>query len=111
MRVPVCIFITTHSRGFVLVAMFFDEHSNSTKLCRIAGSETSSTAMTFTLRFLVQNPDKLIKLREELDLAAASNAPGTLPSYDQVRSIPYLTGCINESFAFALSPPLGFLER
>lgn len=66
-------------------------------LCRIAGSETSSTAMTFTLMFLVQNQDKLAKLREELDLATASNAPGTLPSYDQVRNLPYLTGCINES--------------
>jgi len=53
--------------------------------------------MTFTLMFLVQNPDKLAKLREELDLATASNAPGMLPSYDQVRNLPYLTGCINES--------------
>lgn len=53
--------------------------------------------MTFTLMFLVQNPDKLVKLREELDLATASNAPGLLPSYDQVRNLPYLTGCINES--------------
>ncbi|KAF9388849.1 hypothetical protein CPB97_000297, partial [Podila verticillata] len=58
----------------------------------IAGSETSSTAMTFTLMFLVQNPDKLAKLREELDLATVSNTPGTLPSYDQVRNLPYLTG-------------------
>ncbi|KAG0328769.1 hypothetical protein BG000_000317 [Podila horticola] len=63
----------------------------------IAGSETSSTAMTFTLVFLVQNQDKLTKLREELDLAAANNAPGALPTYEQVRNLPYLTGCINES--------------
>ncbi|KAF9293927.1 hypothetical protein BGZ74_011493 [Mortierella antarctica] len=63
----------------------------------IAGLEASSTAMTFTLLFLVQNQDKLAKLREELDLATASNAPRTLPSYDQVRNLPYLTGCINES--------------
>ncbi|KAG0340388.1 hypothetical protein BG004_006423 [Podila humilis] len=63
----------------------------------IAGSETSSTAMTFTLMFLVQNQDKLAKLREELDLATACNAPGILPTYDQVRNLPYLTGCINES--------------
>ncbi|KAG0358601.1 cytochrome P450 [Gamsiella multidivaricata] len=63
----------------------------------IAGSETSSTAITFTLMFLVKNPDKLAKLREELDLATASNLNGTLPAYDQVRNLPYLTGCINES--------------
>ncbi|KAF9101684.1 hypothetical protein BGX29_005355 [Mortierella sp. GBA35] len=63
----------------------------------IAGSETSSTAMTFTTMYLVRNPDKLAKLREELDLATASNTPGALPTFDQVRNLPYLTGCINES--------------
>ncbi|KAG0304428.1 hypothetical protein BGZ98_005520 [Dissophora globulifera] len=63
----------------------------------IAGSETSSTALTFTLMYLVKNPDKLVKLREELYLATASNAPGMLPSYDQIRNLPYLNGCINES--------------
>ncbi|KAG0048955.1 hypothetical protein BGZ83_006165 [Gryganskiella cystojenkinii] len=63
----------------------------------IAGSETSSTAMTFTLMYLVENADKLAKLRQELDMAAASNTWGDIPSYDQVRNLPYLTGCINES--------------
>ncbi|KAF9586756.1 hypothetical protein BGW38_000007 [Lunasporangiospora selenospora] len=63
----------------------------------IAGSETSSTAMTFTLMFLVKNPDKLAKLREEIDLATASNDKGAIPAYDQLRNLPYLTGCINES--------------
>ncbi|KAF9919421.1 hypothetical protein FBU30_011040 [Linnemannia zychae] len=63
----------------------------------IAGSETSSTAMTCTFMYLVRNPDKLTKLREELDNATATNAPGTLPTYDQIRNLPYLNGCINES--------------
>ncbi|KAK3815001.1 MAG: cytochrome P450 [Benniella sp.] len=63
----------------------------------IAGSETSSTAITFTLMYLVKNPDKLAKLREELDLATASNPYGVLPTYEQVRNLPYLTGCIHES--------------
>lgn len=66
-------------------------------LYRVAGSETSSTALTFTLMYLVKNTEKLAKLQEELDLATASNAPGVLPSYDQVRNLPYLTGCINEA--------------
>lgn len=64
---------------------------------RIAGSETSSTAMTHTLMYLVQNPKALKRLREELDQATASNPPGALPTYDQVRNLPYLTACINES--------------
>ncbi|KAF9369275.1 hypothetical protein CPB97_003724, partial [Podila verticillata] len=54
-------------------------------------------ALTFTLMYMVKNTDKLAKLREELDLATANNAPGVLPSYDQVRNLPYLTGCINEA--------------
>ncbi|KAI1320820.1 hypothetical protein EDD11_009777 [Mortierella claussenii] len=47
--------------------------------------------------FLIKDPKKLVKLREELDLATAGNPYGTLPTYDQVRNLPYLTGCINES--------------
>ncbi|KAG0360685.1 hypothetical protein BG005_010151 [Podila minutissima] len=62
-----------------------------------AGSDTSSTAMTHTLMFLVKNPETLAKLREEMDLATAGNPKGFLPSYDQVRGLEYLTACINES--------------
>ncbi|KAF9947321.1 hypothetical protein BGZ65_008911, partial [Modicella reniformis] len=63
----------------------------------IAGSETSSTAMTHTLMYLVKNPKTLKRLREELDQATANNLPGAIPVYDQVRNLPYLTACINES--------------
>ncbi|KAG0048105.1 hypothetical protein BGZ83_006899 [Gryganskiella cystojenkinii] len=63
----------------------------------IAGSETSSTAMTNTLMYLVKNPRTLNKLVRELDQATANNAIGALPTYDQVRNLPYLTACINES--------------
>ncbi|KAF9934226.1 hypothetical protein FBU30_002919 [Linnemannia zychae] len=63
----------------------------------IAGSETSSTAITVALMYLVKYPKTLRRLREELDQATASNPPDTLPTYDQVRKLPYLTACINES--------------
>ncbi|KAF9969359.1 hypothetical protein BGZ65_012004, partial [Modicella reniformis] len=63
----------------------------------VAGSETSSTAMTHTLMYLVNNPKALKRLREELDQATVNNPPGALPTYDQVRNLPYLTACINES--------------
>ncbi|KAF9996980.1 hypothetical protein BGZ80_005892 [Entomortierella chlamydospora] len=63
----------------------------------IAGSETSSTAMTNTLMYLVENPSTLKKLRNELDQATASNPQGASPLYDQIRHLPYLTACINES--------------
>jgi cytochrome P450 len=64
---------------------------------RIAGSETSSTAMTHTLMYLVENPRTLKRLCEELDQATACSPPGSVPRYDQVRNLPYLTACINES--------------
>ncbi|KAK3835372.1 MAG: cytochrome P450 [Linnemannia elongata] len=63
----------------------------------IAGSETSSTAITVALMYLVKHPKALRRLREELDQATASNPTGALPTYDQVRKLTYLTACINES--------------
>ncbi|KAF9202132.1 hypothetical protein BGZ49_007669 [Haplosporangium sp. Z 27] len=63
----------------------------------IAGSETSSTAMTNTLMYLVENPSTLMKLRQELEQATASNPEDALPMYDQIRNLRYLTACINES--------------
>ncbi|KAG0256656.1 hypothetical protein BG011_004383 [Mortierella polycephala] len=63
----------------------------------IAGSETSSTALTNTLIFLVRNPKALRRLREELDQATACNPEDALPTYDQIRNLPYLTACLNES--------------
>ncbi|KAF9907196.1 hypothetical protein BX616_000506 [Lobosporangium transversale] len=63
----------------------------------IAGSETSSTTITNTLMYLLKNPKTLERLREEIDQATANNSAGALPSYDQIRNLPYLTACINES--------------
>ncbi|ORZ04881.1 cytochrome P450 [Lobosporangium transversale] len=75
----------------------------------VAGADTSSIIMTFTLMFLVKHPDKLIKLRSELDFATATNPCGSLPTYEQIRKLPYLTGCINESMR--LRPPALSIPR
>ena len=53
--------------------------------------------MTNTLMYLVKNPRTLNRLVRELDQATANNPIGELPTYDQVRNLPYLTACINES--------------
>ncbi|KAF9925204.1 hypothetical protein BGZ67_008852 [Mortierella alpina] len=73
----------------------------------VGGSETSSTTMTYALMFLVEDHGKLIKLREELDLATANNAPGAIPSYDQIRNLPYLTGCVNEALRLRAAAAVG----
>jgi cytochrome P450 len=39
----------------------------------------------------------MVRLYEELAQATISNPKGSLPTYDQIRSLPYLTACINES--------------
>ncbi|ORZ04879.1 cytochrome P450 [Lobosporangium transversale] len=73
----------------------------------IGGADTSSIIMTFTLMFLVKHPDKLSKLRSELDFATATNPYGSLPTYEQIRKLPYLTGCINESMRLNPTITLG----
>lgn len=74
---------------------------------RLGGSATVATPLTTTLMYLVENPDKLAKLKEELDAATATNAVGELPSWDQIRGLPYLTGCINECLRLRPSPAVG----
>lgn len=53
--------------------------------------------MTNTLMYLVKNLRTLKKLVQELDEATVSNPPGAIPTYDQIKNLPYLTACINES--------------
>ncbi|KAG0269390.1 hypothetical protein DFQ27_003718 [Actinomortierella ambigua] len=64
----------------------------------IAGSETTSTALTWALLYLVKHQDKLKRLREEIDGATSGNPSNQLPKLEQVRKLPYLDAVLNESF-------------
>lgn len=66
-----------------------------------AGSDTTATAMTHCLYFLIRHPRVLAKLREELD--AALGAQTTAARYEQVKDLRYLRACIDE--AMRLRPP------
>jgi len=57
----------------------------------LAGSETTATALSWALYDLGSNPDKLEKLREELDALGANPEPEILGTS------PYLTACCNET--------------
>lgn len=58
--------------------------------------------------YLVKNPDKLQRLREELDQHLSHEE--TVPSYAAVKKIAYLRACLDESLR--LSPPVSFgLQR
>ncbi len=66
-----------------------------TKETRIAGSDTTSTTATFTLLLLVNNPDKLKKAIQELDVSfPAKDDPIT---FAKTQDLPYLNAVINES--------------
>lgn len=66
-----------------------------------SGSETSATALTGTLQYLLRNPEKMEKLQREIR--------GSLRSAEEVRSIqhtanlPYLTAVLQEGLR--LCPP------
>ncbi|OAP60976.1 hypothetical protein AYL99_05980 [Fonsecaea erecta] len=74
-----------------------------------AGSDTTAIALTHVLYYLLKNPDKLEKLRKELDHYLIQRE-AIAPSYGAVKDLPYLRACLDESLR--LSPPVAFgLER
>jgi len=66
-----------------------------------AGSDTTATAMTHCLYYLIRNPPVLKKLREEVD--AVLGGQDTAARYEQVKDLKYLRACIDE--ALRLRPP------
>ncbi|OQD74411.1 hypothetical protein PENDEC_c011G04881 [Penicillium decumbens] len=66
-----------------------------------AGSDTTATAMTHCLYYLIRNPPVLKKLREEVD--AVLGGQDTAARYEQVKDLKYQRACIDE--ALRLRPP------
>jgi len=70
-------------------------------------SDTTATAMTATMFHLLQNPESLTKLQQELE---TSNLSRPIPTFAQVSRLPYLHATIREGMR--LFPPLSHpLER
>lgn len=65
----------------------------------IAGSDTTAISLRAIFYNLLKNPDKLSKLRAELDEAAKRSraSDNDLLSWNEVRELPYLSAVINES--------------
>lgn len=73
-----------------------------------AGSENVEISITNTIYYLVRNPRTATALREELD--AYCDSSNLIPAYEEIKDLPYLRGCIDESLR--LSPALpGGLPR
>lgn len=67
-----------------------------------AGSDTTATAMTNILYLLIKHDSVRRKLLHELD--GVLDEKEVIPTYDQVKDLPYLRACVDE--ALRLRPPL-----
>ncbi|MCH5644901.1 cytochrome P450 [Gordonia sp. ABSL49_1] len=62
----------------------------------VAGHETTSGALSFTLYFLATNPDCLRRAQEEAD-AILGDDPDAEPTFDQVSKFRHIRRCLDES--------------
>lgn len=65
-------------------------------LMLLAGYETTSTGLAFTLHLLAKNPEKQEKLRQEI-VGAITGDESMEELYTKVMSLKYLDLCIKES--------------
>ncbi|KAF4287969.1 hypothetical protein KXW19_002344 [Aspergillus fumigatus] len=77
----------------------------------ISGSSSTSNSIASTMKLLIEHPEKMRKLQEEVDSVMATqleDSPDgdtpTVASYDQIKSLPYLRAVIDESLR--LYPPI-----
>ncbi|XP_078377062.1 cytochrome P450 3A24-like [Oculina patagonica] len=84
-----------------------DEIVHQSIIFLLAGYETSSNTLSFTVYYLALNPDVQDKLRTEIKEAMESNAKK--PLYDVVQNMEYLDCVIKESQR--LCPPGAFPNR
>lgn len=73
----------------------------------VAGQQTTSSVVAFTLYMLALNPEVQEKLREEVDLCVAKH--GEYPAMEIVVKLEYLHGVISE--ILRMYPPASRLER
>lgn len=69
-----------------------------------AGSDTTAIALNHIMFNLLRHPQVLEKLRQELKEALDEDCP--VAKYDQVKNLPYLRACLDESLR--LLPPVSF---
>ncbi|KAM0949494.1 putative carotene epsilon-hydroxylase [Dioscorea sansibarensis] len=68
----------------------------------VAGHETTSSVLTWTLYLLSKDPSALSRAQQEV----GSVLQGRLPRYDDVKELKYLTRCIYESMRLYPHPPV-----
>ncbi|KAK9350003.1 cytochrome P450 [Lipomyces doorenjongii] len=86
-----------------------DEIENQIKTLLLAGHETTSSAVTWTLWALVQYPDIQEKLREEIR-SAFPGGIDDISSAEAIESLQYLTNVVRESLRFYAPAPITVRE-
>lgn len=69
----------------------------------MAGTETTATTLVCITSYLLSDPAKVQKLRQEL--SEAEKAKGGELEYSDLRELPYITGVINEGLRLANPTP------
>ena len=72
-------------------------------LVTVAGSETVGNSMTALHYYLLANPAKLARLRTEL--VEAMPDPNCIPTWQELKKLPYLTACIEENLRISAGIP------
>ncbi|KXG49221.1 Cytochrome P450 [Penicillium griseofulvum] len=63
----------------------------------VAGSDTTGISLSAAIYYLYQNPDKLAKLREEIDTMTSEGRISNPVTYHQAKDMPYLNAVIKET--------------
>jgi len=82
----------------------FDIVINDGDLVVIAGSDTTKTVLSSLFFYLLCNPEKLARLREEID---RFYPPGESLSSEHFQEMSYLDACINEALRLSPAVPSG----
>lgn len=77
---------------------------NDGDLVVIAGSDTTKTVLSSLFFYLLSNPEKLAKLREEID---RFYPPAESLSSKHFQEMSYLDACINEALRLSPAAPSG----
>ncbi|KAF9651179.1 cytochrome P450 [Thelephora ganbajun] len=77
---------------------------NDGDLVVVAGSDTAKTVLSSLFFYLLSNPEKIAKLREEID---RFYPPGELLSSRCFQEMSYLDACINETLRLSPAVPSG----
>jgi cytochrome P450 / NADPH-cytochrome P450 reductase len=73
----------------------------------IAGHETTSGLLSFTLYFLVNNPDVVARAYEEVDRVLGTDI-GVMPTFQQINQLTYIQQILNEALRlYPTAPAIG----